>query len=258
MQSQMNRAPQRQSSLWNSYFSTGRFTPTTGGTAGAPTWTIAKGSVISLFAYALNDILDGGAAGFPTGTGPATNAETNLIQRSNTNAGFLIEVYGISVYPTADSSSLMLKLLSDNVSVLLSLNGDTQQWKLGNLGFMPGAGGLYGAGRDLLQVPNLGDTSAFDPGAIVNGIPSIQNFFPFPEKLIWNPAGSADSTLVVKFTAERQIGPIAPAPRAATAGVAAYAPGNANVAVGAGYSDGVGLKVRLHSRQRSPASQNQT
>lgn len=246
----------QKSSLWNTYFSTIRFSPTIGGTTGAQTYTVAAGTTVQAFSYGLNDSLPN-AAGFPTGAGNATDADTNLIKGSQTNAGFQLIIRGIAVLPTADSSPLLLKLLTDNVSVSIGLNGSTQTWKLGNLSFMPGAGGLYGQGRDTLQVPDLAQTTAFDPGAVVNGLPSAQNYYPFPQPLIWTPAGATDSTLVVIFRAERTIGGFTLNPRVATAGVTAYTPPAANVAVGSNYSDGVGLKVRLISQQIAPRSQNQ-
>ncbi len=249
----------KKTSLWNTYFSTVRFEPTVGGTTGAQTYTIPQGTKVQAFSYGINDNLVS-FAGFPAsggGTQPATDAETNLIKGSQTNAGFQVNIRGIAILPTADSSPLLLKLLTDNVSVSISLNGGTQTWKLGNLSFMPGAGGLYGGGLDVLQTPDLGQTFAHDPGAIVNGLPSAQNYLPFPQPLIWTPAGATDSTLVVIFTAERAIGPFTLAPRTATTGVSGYTPPAANVAVGTNLSDGVGLKVRLISQQIAPVSQNQ-
>lgn len=252
----LNQMQNKKTSLWNTYFSTIRITATVGGTSGSQTYTVTSGSTVQAFAYGINDSL-ATVAGFPTGAGNATDADTNLVNKSQTNAGFKVIIRGIAILPTADSSPVMLKLLSDNVSVSVSLNGGTQSWKLGNLTFMPGGGGLYGAGHDVLQTPDLAQTTHLDPGSMVNGLPSAQNYLPLPQPLIWNPAGATDSTLVVVFRVERQIGALTLVPRTAATGVTAYTPPAANVAVGAGLSESVGLKVRLISQQIAPISENQ-
>jgi hypothetical protein len=250
----------QKTSLWNTYFSTVRLTPVVSGTTGAQTYVITQGQKVQAFSYGINDNLVA-TAGFPVSGGatqPATDADTNLIKGSQTNAGFQVIIRGIAVQLTADSNPSFAKEIADNVSVSISLNGGTQSWKLGNLAFMPGAGGYYGTARDALQVPDLAQTTAFDPGSIVNGLPSAQNYYQFPQPLIWSPAGAVDSTLVVIFTAERQLSVPTLGPRAATAGVTAYTPPAANVAVGTSpFSDGVGLKVRLISQQIAPRSANQ-
>lgn len=235
------------SSTWTKYYSTVRFGFNRTG-ADPFTYTVANGTEYRAFGYAIGQDMST-VAGFAAGT-TATFAETNLQTAGQSVSGDKVIIYGISVLLCADSDSQLTKLLWRNVSVALSINGDDPTFRLGTPEFIPGAGGLTGFGADGVVTPDLASSINTRNGAMANGLQSSTNFLPFPQPVIWNPAGQTDSSLVVRLRAERDVQyTTLVATRAAAAGVAAWVPATAAQAQ-------VILKVHLHARQLSPRGEN--
>lgn len=242
-------AAQQRYSTWNKYYSTVRFQFARTG-AGPFTWTVAAGTELRAFGYGLGQ--DMGGVGFPSGTSPATLAETNLQQASATLAGEKVRIWGMSCLLTSDSDAFLAKLLFPNLSVQLSLNGDQTVFKLGTPEIIPGGGGFNGFGDSFIQQPPLPDTYVSRSGAMSNGLPHAGNFYPFPQPVIWSPQGETDSNLVVKIKAERAVSTTS-TDRAGAAGVAAYTSPAATAGTLGTY---VTLKVHFWSRQNAPRSVN--
>jgi hypothetical protein len=245
------------SSTWNKYYSTVRFQADRSGAMSPYTFTMAS-QELRAFSYALGADMSAGTIGFPSGT-TATPADTNLLTGAQTVSGEKVLVYGMSALITADSDAFLAKLCAPDISVIVELDGGLISWKLGSLEMVPGSGGLSGFGDSYLQTPSLLDTYVRHSGAINNGVPHIGNFYPFPQALVWTPAGATDSNLVVKLRLERAK-TVTVTERAASAaamgstGAAAFsAPAATDGALGSFFS----VKVHLHSRQISDRSQNQ-
>jgi len=253
---------------WDIYHSKVRFQSAISG-AGPFTYTIAAGTQMLAFGYAKG--ADMGPAGFVGGGGTpaagnrtAKDCDTNIIKASETNAGEKVVIFGLSIMIDADSEPELVKQWVKNTSVVLSLNGDALIFRLGTVAMIPGAGGLSGNGQSLIALaPNDQGQQPFS-GAVNNGEPFVDNFYPLPEPIEWNPAGANDSTLVVKLTTDQVCTFVTSysADRAAAAGgasvqpVAAFAhpvPTN-TFGVRGTYID---ASVRLWSRQIAPRSVNQ-
>lgn len=209
------------------YYSTVRFGATVTNDAGSPatySYRIAAGSERRAFGYGVGDPL--AAAGFGTSSPTATSLETNLIQRAQTNAGESVQILGIAAYLTAESDPLLAAQLMERTSLVISLNGDTQQFRLGRMSFLPGGGGLHGAGHTSLGRPSVnGDTKLFS--VATNGLPGRENFYPLPFPIQWSSAGRPDSNLVLIAKVEREILLTAQA-RAAATGIEAWNPPSAD------------------------------
>jgi hypothetical protein len=251
---QYARSGQQQFSLWNKYYSTVRFQATV---AAGFTYTFAQGLELRAFGYAVGQ--DMGPVGFPSGTTPATLADTNLQKPGETVAGETVTVYGISLLLTSDSDAQLAKMLWPNISCLLSLNGDNQVFKLGTPEFIPQAGGLCGFGDSYVVTPSLAESLSTRSGVLNNGLAQVANFFPFPEPIIWRPSGNADSALIVKLKVERPVvyTTLVAADRAAVAG-SSTTQGTAawNHPTGTALGTYVTVKCHLHSRQTADRSQN--
>lgn len=234
-------------STWNTYFSRVRCQFVVTG-AGPYVYTLAQGTELKAFSYQIGQ--DMGGVGMP-GT-IATKADTNLIQAGQTVSGEQLLVFGLSLYVEPTSDAALAKFLFPTLSVTLGLNGQSTIFPLGNPGFIPGGGGLSGIGDSYVQVPSFAEGYTSRSGAIVNGVPGVQNFLPFPQPFVWNPAGQNDSNLSLVLRAERPATfTTATADRVAAAGIAAWTH-PAGTAVGT-Y---VEFLVRLWSRQISPRSEN--
>lgn len=238
-------------SLWNKYFSTVCFNFAVTGTF---TYTVAAGTEYRAFSYAIGQ--DMATVGFPAST-PATMADTNMHKSGETISGETVEVYGLSALLTSDSDAQLAKVAWPLLSVTLSLNGDTSTFKLGTPEFIPQAGGLCGHGDSYVQAPGPLETLA-STGVLTNGIPQVSNFFPFPDPVVWQPSGNADSSLIIKVKAERAITytTALAADRVAVAG-GATSPGTAPWTHPTGTAIGTNVKIKfhLHSRQDGPRSQ---
>lgn len=237
-------------SLWNKYYSRVRAqaSVTTGPTG--YTYTFASGTELRAFGYAIGQSMDG--VGFPAAT-IATPADTNLIKASETISGENVIIYGMSLLLDADSDAGLAQVLVPNLSVTISMNGDQNSYRLGNAQVVPGGGGLYGFGESRVEVPTLNSSLSNISGALANGLPHSDDFYPFPQPISWTSAGRADSTFIVKLRVEREVNfTTASLDRAAGAGVAAWthpSPPDRGTFVG--------FTVHLFSQQISPRSQNQ-
>lgn len=234
---------------FNNYFSTVRFQAAVSGTF---LYTFAAGTELRAFGYAQGDPMNTAVIGFPAGR-VATPADTNLISSSETISGEQVLIEGLSIMPHEDSDAQLMQVLWPNVSVTLQLNGAQLQFPIGTLAMMPGSGGLSGTGTSYVTAPDIASSVARPVGALQNGWATVDNFYPFPEPVIWQPKGGADSTLIVKLRVEQAstYQTLLTADRAAAAGIAAWTHPS-----GTALGTYVDVKVRLWSRQISPRSQN--
>lgn len=237
-------------SLWNKYYSRVRCQASVSTGATGYTYTFQGGTELRAFSYAIGQAMDG--VGFPSAT-IATAADTNLIKASETISGENVSMYGLSVLLDSDSDAGLAQVLAPNVSVTVSMNGDQNAYRLGNVQTIPGGGGLYGFGESRVEVPALNASVQQISGALANGLPHSDDFYPFPQPVLWSSAGRADSTFIVKLRVERTVSfSTTELDRAAAAGVAAWT--HPTPPERGTY---VGFTVHLFSRQISPRSQNQ-
>lgn len=254
-QSMRNSAGGRYS-LWNKYHSTGRFQATVA--AGPPaTYTVKSGTELRLFGYAVGQDL--ATVGFPANTS-ATNADTNLTKPSETVGGEAVDIYGISILLASDSEPQIAKLLWPVMSVILSLNGDAQSYKLGTPEFIPGAGGLCGQGDSYVTYPDQTSYLA-KASAMTNGFAMAQNFYPFQEPVQWLPSGNADSALILKLRIERDavytaLGGAAGDRAAVAAGAGTVGTAAWTHPTGTALGTYVTVKAHLWSKQSGPRSGN--
>jgi hypothetical protein len=233
------------------YYSSVRFQAdiTSAGSPAVFTYRIPAGSERRAFGYAIGDSIAGGVGGFPAGF-VATPLETNLIQRAQTNAGENLIIQGISCYVSGESDPLLAAMLLERLSVQIALNGDSQLVRLGRCSFMPGGGGLHGAGHSRILRPGASDqTSIFS--IATNGLPGRENFFPLPMPIVWKSAGKADSNLVILAKAERDL-VFSSTSRVAATGIEAWSPPSVAGDLGT-YVD---LVFKLLTKSVSPRSVN--
>lgn len=234
--------------LWNNYYSVVRFQATVSVAAPVTTLTFP---VVTLkpFSYRIGDPLT--VAGFDPTFGPAaTEAETNLVKAGETIAGEQLEIDGLSLMNSSVTDIGLWKQLIANIAVTLSFDGDAHKYRLGRVDMIPGSGGTFGSGFTTTLPPNL-DSSQFVDSSFSNGWPVIDNFYPFPQPLIWTPSGETDSNFNVVLQLVRQQVLVETA-RAAAAGVAAFTPPTA-----AGqFGSFIDVMARLHSEQRAARSVN--
>jgi hypothetical protein len=202
------------------YYSTVRYQAAITTVGAVTTYRIAAGSERRAFGYGIGDPLS--AAGFGTSAPSANTLHTNLINRAQTNAGEEVVIHGISAYLSAESDPLLAAMLFERTSLVISLNGDQQQFRLGRLAFIPGGGGLHGAGHTSLQRPGQSDQTRLFSVA-TNGLPGRENFYPLPFPIKWASAGRPDSNLVLVSKVEADV-VLAATARAADTGVEAWTP----------------------------------
>ncbi len=234
--------------LWNNYYSIVRFQAVVSVVGAVTTLTFGP-QELRPFSYRINDNLT--AAGFDPTVGNATEAETNLVKAGETIAGEQLEVDGISLMPSSITDIGLWKQLIANMSVVISMDGDSHRYRLGRPDMIPGSGGTFGTGVTPTLVPPLANSIMSD-SAFSNGWPVVDNFYPFPQPLLWTPSGETDSNFNVVLRLVRQQ-VIVETARAAAAGVAAFTP---PTAVGQ-FGTFVDIMCRLHSMQRAARSVNQ-
>lgn len=212
---------QRRLTSWP-YYSTVKFLATRTGTPPGPyTYDIPAGAEVRAFAYRVG--IDKRVAGYTLGDGNATFADTNLQQASQTIGGQNVLVHGLAIQIVPAGLHLndgqavphrvrlpdqtLLAALYEAVAVTLSLNGDENQFRLGTIGLIPGAGGLIGSnGANLIgQAPAADGGRAAGIGHPTNGWATRSNFFKVPEGLIWRNQSNADSQLNLVFNVNRAI-----------------------------------------------------
>lgn len=240
--------PAERTKLWNNYYSIVRFQAVVSVAPPVTTLTFAV-SDLRPFSYRIGDALT--SAGFDPTLGNATEAETNLVTASTTIAGQLVKVHGISLMPSSITDMEIWKQLIANIAVVISMDGDANRYRLGRPDMLPASGGTFGGGPTSVLLPGLPD-STFMSQAFNNGWPVVDNFYPFPEPLIWSPSGETDSNFNVVLSLKRQQ-VIVETARVAAAGVAPYTPPTAAGQFGT-FAD---FMVRLHTDQIAPRSVNQ-
>jgi hypothetical protein len=191
--------------------------------AGVTTYTFKTSSTkLRAFSYGLGD--DMSNAGFSNnlaGYATASEAETNLISKNDTN-GAVIKITGISLYLSEMSDALLSKLIWANTYVDITLDGQNQYLLIGRMGRIPSAGGLYGNGDSLVTAPGLLSSSA-QVGVVSNGMPQSSNFLRLGEPIWWHPASKTDSKFQVRFSVVRDLS-VSATSRAAATGITGYTP----------------------------------
>jgi hypothetical protein len=189
--------PQQRFRLWNAYYSVVRFQAQVAVAGGVSTLSWNQGMEQRPFSYRIGDQLTG--AGFDPSFTPqiATQADTNLVQASQTNAGEQLLVHGISLMPGTTTDAGAFAWLNDSMSVVVSMDGDSRRYRLGRPIMIPASGGMYGFATSV--------ATSFNTGQYSNGMPEIMNFYPFPEPLVWTSAGETDSNLNVILKLERPV-----------------------------------------------------
>jgi hypothetical protein len=233
---------------WNNYYSVVRFSAQVSVAAPTTTLTFAPGE-LRPFSYRIGDNLV--TAGFDASFLNATDCETNLVTSGQTIAGEQLQVDGISIMPSSVTDIGVWMQLVANISVVISMDGDAQRYRLGRVDMIPGSGGTFGNGRTATLVPDLA-SSLNTQNAFSNGWPVIDNYYPFPQPLLWTPSGETDSNFNVVLRLVRQQ-VIVETARAAATGVAPYTPPTGVGQFGT-FAD---FMVRLHSEQTFARSVNQ-
>ena len=234
--------------LWNNYYSVVRFQAIVSVVPPTTTLTFQQ-QELRPFGYRINDSLT--QAGFGAALGNATEAETNLVKAGETIAGEQLEVDGISLMPSSITDLGLYKVLIANMSVVISMDGDSHRYRLGRPDMIPGSGGTFGGGPTSTIVPALDASTSFDT-SFANGWPVVDNFYPFPQPLIWTPSGETDSNFNVVLRLVRQQ-VFVQTSRAAADGIAPFTPPT----VEGQFGTFIDIMVRLHSEQRAGRSVNQ-
>jgi len=215
--------------------------------SGPYTYTLTAGGLWRGLSYGIGDPMTAG--GFPSTYRTATNLETNLVMRGQTN-GEDFEVYGLSLCPSPDSDQYIVEQFLANAAVELGREADTKRQNLGPAYPIPGAGGLYGAGHtDHVEPPQ---NAAFTlRSSVTSGLPGSQNFLPIPQKINWVRGTGPDSTLGIVFTMQNTV-TWTRAVRAAGTAITAWTPPT----VAGSYGSYAKFLLRLHGTSRSALSSN--
>lgn len=235
--------------LWNNYYSVVRFQAEVD-VVGAVTTLTFPVQELRPFSYRINDVLT--SAGFDASFGNATDCETNLVKAGETVGGEQLYIDGISCMPSSQTDIGLWLLLAANISTKISMDGDAHQYRLGRLDMIPGSGGTFGAGPTVTEVPDLA-SSLSSQSSFNNGWPTIDNFYPFPQPMLWTPGGETDSNFNVVLKLVRQQVVVLTARAASGTAVAAFTP---PTDVGQ-FGTFVDVMVRLHSEQTAARSVNQ-
>lgn len=237
------------------YYSKVRLEPTIVDGTTIVTYTFAAGLTATAFSYGQNGPM--ASAGFnATGTGftQATLADTNLITSTGkvTNGGDMFVIDGIAIAPLPRTDSVLMKNVIAEISVQAGFNGQANDYKLGGPLQWPGAAGLFGAGRSLLQMPSLTDATGAFLGTVTNGLPGAADVRWLTDPIVWMPQNTgADGLFQIQLRVERTVAVVAAA-RTAAAGIVGVAP---PVTAGAEGSF-VDFLVTLYGNQFGPRSRN--
>ncbi len=153
------------------------------------------------FSYGLGDSME--TAGFIKDFGQATEAETNLIAKGDTN-GATVNITGISLYLGETSDARLTQLIWANTWVDCTLNVVDRYVLIGRMGRIPAAGGLYGSGASMVQTPTASARNSM-VSSLTNGMPQMNNYLRLGEKIRWNPLSREDSKFQVRFQVARPI-----------------------------------------------------
>jgi hypothetical protein len=234
--------------LWNNYYSAVRFQATVSSVPPVTTLTFPVGE-FKPFSYRIGESLT--SAGFDATLGNATDADTNLVKANETVAGEMLTIAGVSIMPSSVTDIGLWKQLLPSTSISISMDGGGHTYKLGRPDMIPGSGGTFGGGATPTIVPDLASGTAFDQ-AFSNGWPTVDNYYPFPEPIIWSPSGETDSNFSLVIALRRQQVIVETARAAVGTSVAAFTP---PTAVGQ-FGTFVDYVARLHSDQSAARSVN--
>lgn len=209
------------------YYSTLRFQATRAG--GPPVSFSIDTTERRAFAYAQGQSLQ--TAGFLAAYGNATQAETNLLQQSQTRNNADVWIWGLSAALLPNSEPSLARGVWRETDLNISTNGD-QSIPLGTFEMFPSAGGLFGSGVSYIKSPDLATPGAVDngSGAIMpfasNGNPMSSSFYRFQQPFKWAGVGTAgaDSSLIITATPRRIITETSALARVAAAGISAFTP----------------------------------
>ena len=197
------------------YYSTVKFQAVRSGASGAYLYTMTTQTRgLRAFGYALGDTKE--AAGYSAADGQATACDTNIITKNQTISGQYVAIRGIALQWHSTAINVAggiteLRPLDGNFvsalmrcfSVEMGVNGDANNYKMGTIGMIPGAGGLQG-GAQLLSGLNVLDGNANTEFAS-NGWPTRSNFFRVPEGVLWTTSDQSDGNLNVIFRQEEAL-----------------------------------------------------
>lgn len=211
------------------YYSDVRLNFTRTGTTPAYSYVCAAGVELRAFGYAIGDMMN--QAGRPNVQ--ATAADTNLQDAGKPIDGETVTVMGIGIQILSRSDFHLAKHALSDVTARIAMNGGDRGQLLGPVDAIAGGTGLFGSSES----PSIGGRVA---SIGTNGQPFTDNVMPIPEKIVWQPAGNVDSSLIATLRAEREIVVPAPLLDGETSPETAF----------------VDLRVRLYSRQDSLRSVN--
>lgn len=234
--------------LWNNYYSVVRFQAVVSSVPPVTTLTFPVGD-LKPFSYRIGESLT--SAGFDPTMGNATDADTNLVKANETVAGEMLTIAGVSLMPSSVTDIGLWKQLLPSISVQISMDGGGHTYKLGRPDMIPGSGGTMGGGLTPTIVPDLMSAGAFDQ-SFSNGWPTVDNYYPFPEPIIWAPSGETDSNFSLVLSLRRQQVVVETLRAAVGNVVAAFTP---PTAVGQ-FGTFVDFVARLHSDQQAARSVN--
>lgn len=206
------------------------------------------------FDYAKNDPMTG--AGYPS-TFTATECDTNLLSKGETNGAQFVFIDGFTVFATTRSDPELIRQLSMDMYLSASLEGRKGMFRLGNPVMHGGGGGWFGGGVSDVLTPNLRDRQAVHNGFVNNGFPSVQDWHRFPDCILWGPKGKADSTWQVMLELQRAHTIVSTGHAADAAnGVQAFVPPAAQTAESDVAGTFVEFMVMLRSIQLGPKGRN--
>lgn len=181
-------------------------------------YVVPAGTTLSAFSYAIGEV--GEAAGYTAADGIATPNMTNIESARETIAGDRVLIQGIALIPlpaaqhraaaadafvrTRLADAVFLAALISSLSVDVTLNGGRNRFRAGMPLMIPGNGGLLGGAVDNVHTRPFNGPQPQQQFA-ANGWPTISNYYPLPQGLVWNPTGKAQSLLAVNFVVDRLI-----------------------------------------------------
>lgn len=186
--------------------------------AGPPvTYTIAAGVPRTAFSYGINgDMAPAGRAGVA-----ATQADTTIQNAGQTRDQGDVFIYGLSCWLLEGSDPELAGDVMRETDVQIATNAEVI-WPAGRMPHYPQPGGLYGAAKSDILIPDLSGTGGFDGGAgvlesfMTNGNPSAGSFRRFENPIFWTGlAGGTDNNLQIICTPRRAIVKTAALARAA-------------------------------------------
>ena len=182
------------------YWSRVRFpTVLTGGTGAPSVYTVAAGTEVTAFGYAIkNDMAAGGRPGVQ-----ALLCDTNIQSPGETLGGQDLFIKRVGVVINTNSEIALLKQGAPELSVRLSLDGGSSVFNLApSIVAVPGGYGLSGQQSSAIEAQPIPGGRPVD-GSVSNGWPVGRNQMGIPETLLWTSKGKPDSNLNIIIRAER-------------------------------------------------------